>query len=62
LPTAEKVIAKFRHLTARVAGIDAERVLETVLRMERLASVHELTKLLASNVAGGARPEKGAES
>jgi len=47
LPTAEKVIAKFRHLTARVAGIDAERVLETVLRIERLASIHELTRLLS---------------
>ena len=46
-PTPDKVIAKFRRLTADVAGIDRERVLEMVLRLDRAASIGELTALLA---------------
>jgi len=46
-PTPAKIIAKFRRNTADLPGLDAERVLETVLGLERLRNVSELTKLLA---------------
>ena len=46
-PTADKVIAKFRRLTAGVEGVDPERILEAVMRVERLAGIGELTKLLS---------------
>jgi 2-methylcitrate dehydratase PrpD len=54
-PTPGKVIAKFRQLAARVEDIDAERILETVMRAERLASIHELTRLLSTNPEGAPR-------
>lgn len=46
-PTTEKVVAKFRRNTAGIAGVDAERILETVMRLERVADIGELTRLLA---------------
>lgn len=45
-PTTDKVIAKFRRNTASLAGLDPERILETVMRLERLPDIGELTRLL----------------
>lgn len=46
-PTHEKVVAKFRRNTAGIPDLDADRVLETVLGLERLRDVSALTSLLA---------------
>ncbi len=45
-PTAEKVIAKFGRLTARLAGVDAERIVERVMRLDRTNDIGELVELL----------------
>jgi len=45
-PTQVKILSKFRRLTAGQPGVDAERVIERVMRLDRLAHVCELTSLL----------------
>jgi len=45
-PTTEKVIAKFRRNTAGLASVDAERILEAVMQIEKIGDIGELTGLL----------------
>ena len=46
LPTPEKIIAKFRHLTATLPAGQGESLLDGVMNLEKLASVRTLTELL----------------
>jgi 2-methylcitrate dehydratase PrpD len=45
-PTAEKVVAKFRRLTAARPRIPAEKIIEAVMNLENVRDIHELTDLL----------------
>lgn len=45
-PTHEKVTAKFRRLAGEVPGLDAERVIESVMALDRAPDVHALMALL----------------
>jgi hypothetical protein len=45
-PTPEKVLAKFRRLTSPLAGVPGDRIIDTVMNLEKLADIHELTALL----------------
>lgn len=47
-PSKERVVAKFRRLAGPVPGIDAERVLEAVMRLETTEDVSAFTALLAA--------------
>ncbi|HEY4298823.1 MAG TPA: hypothetical protein VGM85_20295, partial [Paraburkholderia sp.] len=49
LPTTEKIIGKFRHLTSALPAGQGERLLDTVMNVEKLASVRSLTELLRGN-------------
>ena len=44
--TPEKVIAKFMRITAGLAGIERQRIVDTVMALERSASIGDLTRLL----------------
>lgn len=48
IPTPEKVIAKFRRLVENVSGIDGESVIETVLRLDHVTRIRELTDLVTA--------------
>jgi 2-methylcitrate dehydratase PrpD len=45
-PTPEKVLAKFRRLTSPLAGVPGDRIIDTVMNLEKLADIRELTALL----------------
>jgi hypothetical protein len=46
LPTPEKVVAKFRHLTAHWPAGRSDALLDHVMNVEKLTSVRALTALL----------------
>lgn len=46
-PTPEKVIAKFRRLTANVEGLDHDAVIDTVQRLDKVTRMGDLMGLLA---------------
>lgn len=46
LPTTEKVVAKFRRLTAEFLDKRADQVLDTILNLERLTKIRDLTDQL----------------
>lgn len=46
-PTPEKVIAKFRRLTAHVEGLDHDSVIDAVQRLDELTRMGELMRLVA---------------
>jgi 2-methylcitrate dehydratase PrpD len=46
LPTPEKIIAKFRNLTAALPAPQSESLLDSVMNLEKLASVRTLAALL----------------
>jgi 2-methylcitrate dehydratase PrpD len=45
-PTTEKIVAKFRRLAAPAFGDNADRVIDTVMHLEQVTHIAELTELL----------------
>jgi 2-methylcitrate dehydratase PrpD len=45
-PTMEKIVAKFRRLAGPAFGDNADRVIDTVMRLEHVRHIAELTELL----------------
>ena len=45
-PSPERVIAKFMRITGDVTGIDRERIVDTVMALDRIGSIGNLTGLL----------------
>lgn len=52
-PTPDKVIAKFRRLTANVEGLDRDAVVETVLRLDQVTRIRDLVGLLTPGKQAG---------
>lgn len=46
MPTPQKIVAKFRHLTASLPAGQSEALLDHVMNLEKLTSVRALTELL----------------
>ena len=46
MPSREKVIAKFRRLTANVAAVDLDGVIEKVMHLEQVADMRDFTAML----------------
>jgi hypothetical protein len=47
-PSEEKIVAKFRRLTAALPADRSEEILERVLNLENLGRIEDLTALLQS--------------
>lgn len=45
-PTQDKILAKFRRLTAPLPGVPAQEIIDVVMRLEEVRDIHELTDLL----------------
>lgn len=52
-PSPEKVIAKFLRITRDVPVLERERIIDTVMALERTASIGDLTRLLRRRETAG---------
>lgn len=48
-PSLDKVVAKFYRITAQLSGLDRDRIIQTVMSLEKLDNIEDLMKLLVTD-------------
>ena len=48
-PSLDKVVAKFYRITAQLSGLDRDRIIQTVMSLEKFDNIEDLMKLLVTD-------------